>query len=129
MTVTARLTYKTLVARYLESAATTHGYTRQRLAEELGLKKGNYISMLVSPDYPTTLLSPCRIPALARLCGLSATERLELLHRRVEDHPDNPLQLNREVFRLLLASTVEAVDAIRKAKSSSASSAGAAHGC
>lgn len=102
---TTRKTYKTLVADYIEAAVARHNLTRQEVAERLELKKRNYISMLLNPDDPS-LLSPMRIPALARLCGLTAKQSLALLHRRVADHPERPVRLSLEVFELLVASSM-----------------------
>lgn len=131
MTTTPK-TYKALVAEHIECAATRLGLTRQQTAERLGLPKGNYVSMLVNPDNPT-LLSPARIPALTKLCGLSAKDVLVLVHRRIADHPDQPLQLGMDMFKLMLQSTVAVVDGNRKARatrpSGTAGAAGAGHGC
>jgi hypothetical protein len=110
-------TYKQLVAAHLQDAADRHGYTRQQLAEAFGLANGNFISMVMSPKSPA-LMPVSHLPALARLCRLSARQRLQLMHRRVVDHPERPLHLTTELFHQVLASTVELLDARRHAENS-----------
>jgi transcriptional regulator with XRE-family HTH domain len=107
-------TYKTRVAEHLESAASRYGLTQQQLAERLGLKKGNYVSMLANPATKDQL-SLSRLPALAKLCGLTPAECLALVYRRIADHPDQPVQLDVDVFKLVLTCTVAVVDAKRAA--------------
>jgi hypothetical protein len=101
--------YKEMVTGHLESAADA-GMTRQEIARKLGLRSGNYVSMLMSSAYPTALLAPTRVPALARLCGLTAIQRLALFCGRVKDHPANPMVLDVETFDYLLHTAVKALE-------------------
>lgn len=117
-------TYKELVTEHLQRAADT-GLTRQQIADKLGLRRGNYVTMLMSPRYPTAMLSPCRIPALSRLCGLTALERLQLLYRRIVEFPNAAVQLSAEMLRMVMASTVEEVERRRLARGV----VGRGHGC
>lgn len=96
-------TYKQLVAGYLQRAADS-GLSRREIASRLGLRHGNYISMLMSPSDPA-MLSPSRIPALSRLCGLTPLEQLQLVNRRVVDFPDAAVQLSTELLRMVMTAT------------------------
>jgi hypothetical protein len=108
------MTYKTLVAGYLQRAVDTR-LTLQEIADRLDVGKGSYITMLIGANYPHTLLSPSRIPALVELCGLTPDQVIDLVGARVNKLPESPFQMSRAMYHLLLKSTVLAADSRRAA--------------
>ena len=108
------MNYKTLVAGYLQAAADS-GLTLQVIADRLDREKGSYITMLIGANYPKTLLSPSRIPALAALCGLTPNQVINLMDARVHNLPETPFEMSPAMYHLLLKSTVLAADSRRAA--------------
>lgn len=54
------------------------GLTQAELAKNLGLEHPNFLSMVLNPKHPTTLLPPGKLPALQQICALSNLQSLRL---------------------------------------------------
>ena len=78
------------------------GVTQKKLASMLDLPNPNYVSMLNSDRYETTLLSLNRIERLAEICGLTEEEVMRLALARVEDAGNNPVEMSSDTFKFLL---------------------------
>ena len=62
----------------------------------------NYVSMLLSDNYPNALLSPNRFETFAKVCNLSDEEVMRLALARLRDAGEKPVEMNVEAFKFLL---------------------------
>jgi hypothetical protein len=101
--------YKKAVAALLQSRSDA-GMTNQEIACALKLKNGNVVSMHMNPTDNISPFPLTRLPALARLCGLSPMECLKLIDLRAFCHPKNPTCFDRGFMRWMLGVTRGAVE-------------------
>lgn len=94
---------KKLVNRYIQPLLNA-GHTQKDIAKALGYNNPNYLSMLLSEKYETTLISLNRIERLAEVCGLNETEILQLALARVEDAKNSAIEMSPQSLKYLLKS-------------------------
>jgi hypothetical protein len=96
--------YKTLVRRHLQPLLDA-GMTQRQVAQKLGIQS----SMVLSERCPEALLPLMRLPALARLCGLTGIESLRLVKRLTTDSAKKAVQFDVLTFEWILSCTVLAL--------------------
>lgn len=78
------------------------GAKQKNIAADLGLDNPNYLSMILSDKYETSLLSLNRLEMLSKLCGLSREATIEMALARVSDAGDRPIEMNSDAFKFIL---------------------------
>lgn len=70
-------------ASFLSAAIDCSGLTQRQIALQAGFSRPNFISMMKSGE---TKIPISRVPGLAKACGFTARELLEIVLS--EDHPE-----------------------------------------
>lgn len=78
------------------------GLTQREFAQEMSFKQPNYVSMLLSDNYPDALMSPNRICTLADVCGLTDEQVVELTLARLDDAKGKPVEMSAETLRFVM---------------------------
>jgi hypothetical protein len=78
------------------------GCNQKDVALKLGYKTPNIISMMMSDQYRSSLISPNRIQALKDACHLSPRDVMELMVARLTDAGDNKIEMNPETLQFIL---------------------------
>lgn len=108
------MNYRQLVASHLQALA-DEGRTQKQIAALIGVKGGNYISMLINP-VGHDILALKRVPALAAARGLSDREALKMPYLLCRDHPDHASALDVDTLAWLMRITVRASAEVKSAK-------------
>lgn len=90
------MTYRQLVANHLQALA-DEGRTQRQIADLLGVKGRNYISMLMKPN-GQEILALKRLPALVVARRLSNYEAVKLPYMLCRDHPEHASALDIETL-------------------------------
>lgn len=92
---------KTLVRAYLQ-AKIDAGITQREIAAALGIRSNNFISMLMSDQYPRALLPLNRLTALISYCGLSPAQAMNLVLARIDDARGSGIEINKPTMLNIL---------------------------
>lgn len=109
------MNYKELIAKHINTLA-EQGNDRDDIAQLLGFKRANVVSMHSDPTNGISPFPLTRLPALARACHLTPKECVDLIWARATDYPERATSFDRKTYIWMMRITAKAARALKLGK-------------
>lgn len=86
---------KELVIQHIAAKLSQGDFKQRHVAQALGINSPNFVSMLLSPEYPRTLLPLNRLQAFSEFCGLTPLQTVNLAVARIQDGEKGAVEMSK----------------------------------